>query len=70
MGMENIFYFCTVKTHEQQNAVTLCSVFCALTLETNNRIEWVNGNVPEAPACECLTARNAVSFLTSKNLQV
>ena len=60
-----IYYFCTVKTYLRHDVAAKCSVFCALNLVVNNkRIEWGRSNRPEATADKCLTARNALSFMS------
>lgn len=62
MGM--IYYFCTVKTQLRHEVAAERSVFCALNLlENSKRIEWGRSNRPEASAVECLTTRNALSFI-------
>ena len=63
--MRIIFYFCTVKTYQRHEVAAERSVFCASYLvENNKRIEWGKSNRPEATADKCLTARNALSFMS------
>lgn len=63
VSMKMIFYFCNVKLTVRYIAAALRSVFCACILLVNSkRIEWGNGNVPEALAQLSLTTRNALSL--------
>ena len=58
------FYICTVKTYQRHEVAARSSVFCAFNLVNNKRIEWGKSNRPEATADKCLTARNALSFMS------
>ena len=62
--MEISFYICTVKTYQRHEVAARSSVFCAFNLVNNKRIEWGKSNRPEATADKCLTARNALSFMS------
>lgn len=63
--MRIIYYFCTVKTYQRHEVAARSSVFCVINLVVNSkRIEWGRSNRPEATADKCLTARNALSFMS------
>lgn len=66
--MDNILYFCNVKTTERHNVAASGSVFCAFILsKLNNRIECGSSNAHKVTALLNLTARNAVSLLSKFN---
>ena len=61
--LENIYYFCNVKSQRRHDVAAEHSVFCVLNLLVNSkRIEWGSSNVPKVSAFENLTARNALSL--------
>ena len=69
--MRIIYYFCTVKTHKRHEVAAQMQRFlCPLNIVNSKRIEWGRSNRPEATACECLTARNALSFMSFKTYKL
>ena len=67
--IENILYFCNVKSHERHDVAALSSVFCVNKLMKSNRIGCGSSNAHKVSARENLTACNAV-FLMSKFTRV
>ena len=61
--LENIYYFCTVKTYWRHDVAAERSVFCVLNLLVNSkRIECGSSNAHKVTASLYLTARNALSL--------
>ena len=62
--MDNILYFCNVKSETRHDVAALGSVFCVLSLLAKYiRVHvWGNGDVPEVSAFLNLTAHGAILF--------
>ena len=61
--LENIYYFCNVKSQRRHDVAAERSVFCVLNLLVNSkRIECGSSNARKVSAFENLTARNALSL--------
>lgn len=67
--IKKIYYFCTVKNIMRHEVAAIkSSVFCVNVIRIIKRIEWVNGNVPEAFALCGLTTRNTLILFNVKNI--
>lgn len=65
--LENIYYFCNVKSNERHDVAALSSVFCVHNLLGNSkRNEWGSSNAPKVSAHLNLTARIALSLCQNK----
>lgn len=63
--LENIYYFCNVKTSERHEVAAKSSVFCVLNLlEKSNRIGCGSSNAHKDFALKFLTACNAVFYVS------
>lgn len=65
--LENIYYFCNVKSNERHDVAARSSVFCVLNLLVNSkRNECGSSNVRKVSAHLNLTARIALSLCQNK----
>jgi hypothetical protein len=65
--LENIYYFCNVKSNERHDVAARSSVFCVLNLLVNSkRNECGSSNARKVSAHLNLTARIALSLCQNK----
>ena len=65
--LENIYYFCNVKSNERHDVAAFSSVFCVLHLLVNSkRNECGSSNARKVSAHLNLTARIALSLCQNK----